>query len=468
MATTVKWFPHGTNGNDQGWRLDIVSLLAVIGESSMESHSQALTSSWTCILPRIIPAPQALLKPSRPTRMPQINAAVVGVHNGTLVPTLNYFPNIIHPIEELPAFSFRVLHITHRKSLEPLPPPRVTRGEKVEKSSSSTGTDIGVLEAGLAPRVPTRRATINHIARVVTGKEKKPRVPPKKFSPLNILTVSSFFVTIGLVVAAAIEKDGTALIALGTISLASSIVGYASWWQPVLMKRLMNSKVPAGDVIIRTREGAFLLVKCDEDVARELYTGTDECQYYVGTQKYRILVGFGTFLLMVSVVLLGNCNFNMQAAIGLSYIILNGTYWGASLIPKKAFWDLSNYECVDITPEDAKSADKTQGPANVQHGHTLEEVPSFTRTMWYAIRETKKIGWVNRGGVAPKTDKWDRWLKQAEENAVDNNRTWDAVKMREQIVGQAETVPPQDVDVDRKDNAEEHVPAIEVPPPEKR
>lgn len=32
--------------------------------------------------------------------MPQVNAAVVGVHNGTMVPTLNYFPNIIHPIEE--------------------------------------------------------------------------------------------------------------------------------------------------------------------------------------------------------------------------------------------------------------------------------------------------------------------------------------------------------------------------------
>lgn len=46
-----------------------MSLLAVIGESSMELHSQALTSSWTCILPRIIPAPQALLKATRPSRL---------------------------------------------------------------------------------------------------------------------------------------------------------------------------------------------------------------------------------------------------------------------------------------------------------------------------------------------------------------------------------------------------------------
>jgi hypothetical protein len=76
MATV--WFPVVRN-NEAGWRLDIVSLLAVIGESSIESHSQALTSSWTCVLPRIIPAPQVLLKPSRPTRMPVTNAVVVGV-----------------------------------------------------------------------------------------------------------------------------------------------------------------------------------------------------------------------------------------------------------------------------------------------------------------------------------------------------------------------------------------------------
>ena len=34
-----KWFPTGTDNG--GWRLDIVSLLAVIGESSMETHVQA-------------------------------------------------------------------------------------------------------------------------------------------------------------------------------------------------------------------------------------------------------------------------------------------------------------------------------------------------------------------------------------------------------------------------------------------
>ncbi|KAF8866843.1 hypothetical protein BDZ45DRAFT_639245 [Acephala macrosclerotiorum] len=450
------WFPVGRN-NENGWRLDIVSLLAVIGESSIESHSQALTSSWTCILPRIIPAPQVLLKPSRPTRMPVTNATVVGVHNGTSVPSLNYFPNIIHPLDELRQFEFKVVRITHKHKSEG--GEGVQKAEKIPSKldfSASTSVDLGAIENGPSPPLegPTVRRTLT---RMVTMHEKdKPRVPPRIFSPLNILSVLSFVTTIGLIIWAALIKDGTAVVALGTISLVSSVVGYASWWEPVLMKRNFKSKVPAGDVIIRTREGAFLLVICDEDVARELYTGTEECQYYVKSIPYRMLVGLGTFLLMVSVVLLGNCTFPMQAAIGTAYIILNGSFWGASLIPKKMFWDLSNYEFNEVTPVDARGAEKLQAD-------TLEGRASFTRTMWYAIRETKKIGWVKRSGAAPSTHEWNKWLELAEKKAQAGERTWNAVEMRESIVGQAESTPKPGQDL-----AEQHVPALEIPGPENR
>ena len=224
------------------------------------------------------------------------------------------------------------------------------------------------------------------------------------------------------------------------------------------MNRTFPSIVPPGDMIIRTREGAFLLVKCNENVARELYIGTEECVYKVKTQRYRILVGLGTFLLMVSVVLLGNCNFAMQAAIGVSYILLNGLFWGASLVEKKRFWDLSGYEWENITPNDALNADEKQD-------NSLGGRPSFTRTMWYAIRETKKVGWVKRGGAAPSTPQWDSWLAAAEENAKNDNRKWNAVEQREKIVGQAETQPQTDLAATSpKDTAEQHVPAIEVPP----
>lgn len=228
--------------------------------------------------------------------------------------------------------------------------------------------------------------------------------------------------------------------------------------------------------MIRTREGAFLLVICDENVARELYFGTEECRYKVPTQSYRVLVGLGTFMLMVSVVLLGNCDFDMQAAIASSYMLLNGAFWAVSLIKKGHFWDLSAYHCVDVTPEDGKKAHLESDIEDL----TEEDRPNFTRTskpllkligdrdamltemilVWYAIRETKKIGWVKRSNAAPETEKWAEWLKEAGEQAL-TNRHWNAVRRRDEIVGGAATAPTARDDV--VDAAEQHAPALEVP-----
>lgn len=48
-----KWFPN-TKDN---WSLDVVTLLAVIDESSMTEYSQTITASLLCLIPRLIPAP---------------------------------------------------------------------------------------------------------------------------------------------------------------------------------------------------------------------------------------------------------------------------------------------------------------------------------------------------------------------------------------------------------------------------
>ncbi|RDL39588.1 Uncharacterized protein BP5553_03928 [Venustampulla echinocandica] len=456
MAGT--WFADA-RAEREGWRLDIVSLLAVIGESSMEGHSQTLTSSWTCLLPRIIPAPQTLLKASRPTRMPQFPSAVVGIYNGTLVSTLNFFPNIIHPLDDLPPFSFKVYEIKHKDQTPPPSRTASTVQENNKAGSASTSVDVGGLESGEPTPLRRRKTTFQKIQESLTG-ETKPHIPTQSLSPLNVLSVTSFLLTIGLLVWAILIQDGTAVLALVTISMASSIIGYASWWSPVLTKRVFHSKVPDGDVAIRTREGAFIIVKCNENVARELYTGTEECKYYCRNKPYRVLVGFGTFLLMVSVVLLGNCDFPMQAAIGGSYIVLNGAFWMVSLMKKDWFWDLSIYEWKDVTPIDAQNADITP-----DHATTMEEKASFTRTMWYAIRETKRIGWVKKSGAAPDTPQWDQWLRDAEANALANNRKWNAVQQREEVVGLLDNITVPDSPID---TVLQHAPAIEVPPPAMR
>jgi hypothetical protein len=233
----------------------------------MAEHAQAMTSSWLCVLPRIIPAPQVLLKPTRPTRMPQVNAAVVGVENGTFVQTLNYFPNILHPIEDLPAFAFKVYDITHsKKRIDSL---KVPTREATCKKSEEKGIQAHVLPLPVTAgnstsvdtdfRPPRRRPTMSEAIKKMATHTNEDRLPPhvpaKKTSPLNVLSIFSFALTIGLFALSVRNQDGTAMIALFTISLASSIVGYASMWSPQLKRRNSYSNVPRGDVVIRTREG---------------------------------------------------------------------------------------------------------------------------------------------------------------------------------------------------------------------
>lgn len=52
------------------WRFDVVSILAVVGESNIKIHVQPLTATSLCLLPRLIPAPQAFLREKRPGTLP--------------------------------------------------------------------------------------------------------------------------------------------------------------------------------------------------------------------------------------------------------------------------------------------------------------------------------------------------------------------------------------------------------------
>ncbi|KAM0513567.1 hypothetical protein ACHAPE_007617 [Trichoderma viride] len=498
-----KWFPN----DKDSWRLDVVSLLAVIGESAIGEHAQTITASMLCMLPRLLPAPQALLKPSRPTRLPETHAKMAGVESGTVLDSVGFFANIILPLDELIPYDFVELDIRHTTgvlSLEDLNQPHQSRGfiarcmsfirkaESFPKGSSpseekedgqhrgttsSTNRDIeearhpsqrhpadpkvhfdssvasGQDHHDVSPGIIRRRTNTEVVqdllsARTMAIKGSRPIVPPKLLSPLHILSAFSCLLSIGILIAAIFWQDGTAILAIVLVSFVSTVIGYASSWRPILMQRRHTNKVPSGDVMIRTREGAFVLVRCSEDVARELYSGTEECEYYVGEKVYRLCMAVGTILLMFGVVLLGNCTWNSQIFIGGSYIVLNGLYWGLGMLPMKYFWDLSRYNCKDITQKDSKNARGVTNPKDEREGH-----PSFTRTLWYAIRETKSIGWVERSGAAPGTPQWKQWLSEALENAQDGKRDWAAVKRKNEIFSGV------------TDPAEQKAPLDEVQPP---
>jgi hypothetical protein len=523
-----RWFPTGQN-NSPGWRLDVVTLLAVIGESSVAEHSQAITASFLCLLPRIIPAPQALLKPSRPMRLPEVRAKTAGVYNGVVLDSVGFFADILHPLDQLHAFEFKVYEIKHTDALAKgvakeeggwlnwcnqllgrkrtdavdksvprsrgrnppaLLPEQTVSSNGTEKETASrmdtlaTGASAGSNpnpdpEAGGVPPQPglvRRRQTLSEAitdtlanaghptpAPTDTDKTQRPAVPATWYSPVHVLSVFSCLLSLALVVTAACWRDGTAIVAVGAISVASSVVGYASWWQPMLMLRSQTNKVPSGDVVIRTREGAFVLIRCTEEVGRELYSGTEECKYHVSDKRYPAYMGIGTVLLMISVVLLGNCNWNSQFFIGASYITLNGLYWAIGLMPRRYFWDMTRYECRDITPADAKNAHLDAKPNTSREG-----LSSYTRTLWYAIRETKSAAWVERSGAAPGTPQWREWLREAVRAARKGERRWPCVRRKDEIMESAGANGEPDTDGDTGrvavDMAEQHAPVLEVQP----
>lgn len=155
----------------------------------------------------------------------------------------------------------------------------------------------------------------------------------------------------------------------------------------------------------------------------------------------------------------------MQAAIGSSYVLLNGAYWLLSLISKQSFWNLNHYECKERTRVDYKDA-------HLNQDFTSEGRSSYTRTLWYAIRETGKTGWVTRGGAAPSTTQWESWLQEAESAAKNDRRSWPAVSRKDALVGETDTIQKRPISAtpdgdqeDKSDQAEQQAPAAPIPPP---
>ncbi|KAI5810657.1 hypothetical protein BZA77DRAFT_254512 [Pyronema omphalodes] len=333
-------------------KLDIVGLLAIVGESAMSGHVQPSTASWTTLLPRLIPAPQSFLKTERPWRLPFNGAAsVVGIRSGNFSQGLNFFPDVLHGIDHLPRFSVRTVSIT--------------------RSVESDGID-GIFQ----------------------------NVTVRKFGPLDLLAFIGMMFFLGLLVAAVILRDGMAVCAVLLLSLTSSLVGIGSFWSVDLQRRRDSRSVPSGDVVVLGRQGSFIVVRCAEDIARELYFGQERCNYYLGERAFEVVAATATFMFMASVVFLANCTWNLQASIGMSYIILNGLYWMAALMPQRLQWDMSAYTLHD-------------------EGTITEE--SYTDTLINVIRNTRETQWIRIAGAVPKTKAWDAWLEEAGEKIMDSN-----------------------------------------------
>ncbi|TVY15207.1 hypothetical protein LARI1_G007998 [Lachnellula arida] len=399
-------FPTSRNG----WKLDAVGLLAVIGETTTEKCAAPMTASYLCLLPRLIPAPQALIRPNRRESLARAPASIVGVHTGMVQGQLPYIANQIHPIADISPYDVRVLQIRHNPSMH-LPT------NTPDDESRAMGN-------------PVRRTTnLERVKSFVVPPRPQPLMKTKSMAPHNIISVLSTFLTLGLLIWAIVIGDGAATIAIVLLSCATTLFCAAALWSPPsrVSTREISVRVPPGDVVIRTGYGAFLVIKCDERVARELYFGTEEVVQVI-TRGFGSCVGVGTVVFMVAVIMMGNCSWTMQAALAVTYLLLNAVYWFAALLPSKTHWEFPRYQCEDITPEDVKNQDKVLYDAD-------SGWPSFTRSLWKAILETKSVAWVRKGGAAPNIPAWNQWLDLAESNAQIGNRNWPFMEEKKRLVG---------------------------------
>jgi hypothetical protein len=340
--------------NFEKLQLDIVGFLAILGEGSVLSNAQVLTLTELIYIPRLIPAPQALIRPSRPSRLPTTTGQVIGAYSGNVRYDINFIANLIHG-EGLPAFTVHCVRVTKNPSA--------------------------------------------------------PNVTAKLRGPLSLLVILGCAFSIALLVLSITFNDGMALLATILLSLLSTVVGIGSKWHLELPKRRAKREVgDAADVVIKYPQGSFIVVRCDESVARELYFAPEDCIYNLGVLRYRAVSLLGTLMLMFGVIALGNASVKLQVCFAAAYMLINVGYWIVAALPQRWHWELSSFE-TEIEHYELKP------PVN-GNGATMgnsKRADSFTGALWRTIALTGTTAWVKLGHVAPSSRAWGCWLNEAEE-----------------------------------------------------
>lgn len=322
--------------------------LAILGESSVLANAQVSALSPFFLLPRLLPAPQALIRNARPERLNPSTGKVIGSKSGNFNDNINHVAHLLHDGNSLPAYSVRCQRITK------------------------------VLD--------------------------KDDVKARTLGPLTFLSVLGCSMSTALLVLSIVRHDGMALLATILLSFLTTLVGIGSSWELKLPQRTATRPVPASDVVIRFQHAAFLIVKCDEKIARELYWHLEECHYNVSPMTYRILCLVGTLMLMFGVIFLGNATLTLQICFAAAYLILNAAYWTVAALPQQWNWDLSCFNVETI-------------PYN-----NGEKCKNYTQALWKAIAITQTSEWVKHG-IAPDSPAWRQWLKVAGDMANDGDQT---------------------------------------------
>lgn len=120
----------------------------------------------------------------------------------------------------------------------------------------------------------------------------------------------------------------------------------------------------------------------------------------MGVQAYRLIALLGTLMLMFGVIMLASSTQTLQLCFAASYMVLNAAYWTVAALPPQWHWDLSAFR--------VEQEEYVDGELN----------ETFTPALWKAIAITQSISWVKVAKIAPTTEAWESWLREAEEVAL--------------------------------------------------
>jgi hypothetical protein len=258
-----------------------------------------------------------------------------------------------------------------------------------------------------------------NIRRIAEGEERP--LKSKTVAPLTVVLFLGFFLAALLLGLSISREDGMSIVATVLLALLSSLIGYGNKWTLRLPKRrIKGGKVPRGDVVIRYPKGSFLVVRCDENVARELYFAPETIEYLLTHgPAYRLLSLVGTMMLMGGVICLANAQIQLQIAWAGSYMLLGASYWIVAALPPKLHWDTSAYVVDNECLSDSKMDEKGFPSRN----------ETFTQALWKSIVVAKSIDWIHKSNACPDTPAWRQWLRDAAREAkkvayADKNNTF--------------------------------------------
>ena len=257
------------------------------------------------------------------------------------------------------------------------------------------------------------RESVNHIAHLlhsqqsmspysvrceeITKPDPERNVSAAKWGPLIQVEIVGFCMSVALFVLSLVRRDGFALLATLLLSGLSSLIGLGSQYKIDIMGRRSTRNVPKDSIVIKYPNGAFRVIRCEEEVARGLYWHPEECKYKFSDTTYRLISLVGTLALMVGVVCLANSTPLLQVVFAVCYLALNALYWVVAALPPGSNWDLTCYNVEPIRYEGG------------------EDNKSFTQALWKAIAITESADWVKTGGVAPVSKGWELWVEKAKE-----------------------------------------------------